>query len=308
MTSTRWQRAPDPPAAGKPGKPSKPAKGPKPPKAPKPARVKAPKPPAKAAKVPKAEKAKRPDKAAKAGKAAKGGKVEKAAKAGKVEKAAKPGKAEKPAKQARPVKASTTEPLAPIAFVASLLSATTAGVASIPALLLARQAKREIATRPGATGMGMAKAATVIAILSLVCWASFGVFALARALGTSGADYATLTIGDCIETPGGESVRRVDIVSCDEPHDAEVFAVATHPAQSDEDFPGVPALLEFAADACLGQAFVDYVGVPRIRSQLTDYEFVPGEEAWSEGRRGIVCVADSSDGLPLTGSVKDSRR
>ncbi len=192
--------------------------------------------------------------------------------------------------------------------MASLLSATTAGVAAIPALLLARQAKREIAARPGATGLGLAKSATVIAVVSLVGWASFGVFALARAIGPTGVDYATLTIGDCIETPAGESVRRVDIVSCDEPHDAEVFAVATHPAQSDEAFPGVPALLEFAADECLGQAFVDYVGVPRIRSQLTDYEFVPGEEGWSEGRRGIVCVVDSSDGLPLTGSVKDSRR
>ncbi len=203
---------------------------------------------------------------------------------------------------------SQTEPLAPIAFVASLLSATTAGVAAIPALLLARQAKREIAARPGATGLGLAKAATVIAVLSLVLWASFGVFTLARAIGPSGVDYATLTIGDCIETPSGDSVRRVDTVSCDEPHDAEVFAVATHPAQSDEAFPGVPALLEFAADACLGQAFVDYVGVPRIRSQLTDYEFVPGQDAWSQGRRGIVCVVDTSDGLPLTGSVKDSRR
>jgi Septum formation len=283
---------PDPPAAGKPAKQPKASK---PPKAPKPARVRAPKPP-KPPKPPKAEKPKKPDKPVKPAKAAK---------APKAEKPAKPPKSARPGK---PVRNSQTEPLAPIAFVASLLSATTAGVAAIPALLLARQAKREIAARPGATGLGMARAATVIAVLSLVGWASFGVFALARATSSTGVDYATLTIGDCIETPAGESVRRVDIVSCDKPHDAEVFAVATHPAQSDEPFPGVPALLEFAADACLGQAFVEYVGVPRIRSQLTDYEFVPGEEGWSEGRRGIVCVVDSSDGLPLTGSVKGSRR
>lgn len=283
---------PAPPAAGK---PAKQAKASKPPKAPKPARVKAPKPP----KPPKAPKAPKPPKA---------GKPKKPGKPARPAKAARSAKAAGPAKLGRRVKDSQTEPLAPIAFVASLLSATTAGVAAVPALLLARQAKREIAARPGATGLELARAATAIAVLSLVLWASFGVFTLARAIGSSGVDYATLTIGDCIETPDGESVRRVDIVSCDEPHDAEVFAVATHPAQSDETFPGVPALLEFAADACLGQAFVDYVGVPRIRSQLTDYEFVPGEEAWSQGRRGIVCVVDSSDGQPLTGSVKDSRR
>ena len=181
-------------------------------------------------------------------------------------------------------------------------------MAAIPALLLARNAKREIAARPGATGLGLARAATVIAIVCLVGWAGFGVFALAQAVGSSGVDYATLTIGDCIETPAGNSVRRVEVVSCDGPHDAEVFAVATHPAPPEAAFPGIPALLEFAADACLGQAFVDYVGVPRIRSQLTDYEFVPGEDGWEEGRRGLVCVVDSSDGLPLTGSVKGSRR
>ena len=100
-------------------------------------------------------------------------------------------------------------------------------------------------------------------------------------------DYATLTIGDCIATPEGEAVRRVVVVTCDKPHDAEVFAVAKI-RQTRAAFPGVPALLEFAADACLGQAFVDYVGVPRIRSQLTDYEFVPGEEAWAEGRWGSL--------------------
>ena len=216
-------------------------------------------------------------------------------------------KPEKSGAAGRP-KVSQREPLAPIAFVTSLLAGTTAGVAAIPAVLLARKAKREIAAHPGSTGLGLARAATVIAIVCLVGWAGFGAFAVARAVGSTGVDYATLSIGDCIETPKGDAVRRVEVVPCDRPHDAEVFAVATHPAQPGEAFPGVPALLEFAADACLGQAFVDYVGGPRIRSQLTDYEFVPGKEGWEDGRRGLVCVVDSSDGLPLTGSVKGSRR
>jgi hypothetical protein len=289
---------PDSSAAGKPPKPAKSARPPKPPKAPKPPKVKVEKP-ATSPKPPKPPKTAKPPKATKVTKV----RTEKPAKP----KADKPARADRGRSSMRAAR-SDREPLAPIAFVASLLSATTAGVAAVPALLLARKAKREIAARPGATGRGLARAATAIAVLSLVGWASFGAFTVARAIRPSGVDYATLKVGDCIVTPGGDQVRRVHVVSCNGPHDAEVFAVATHPAPSTEAFPGVPALLDFAADACLGQAFVDYVGVPRIRSQLTDYEFVPGEQGWSQGRRDLVCVVDSSDGQPLTGSVKASRR
>lgn len=256
----------------------------------------------------------KPPKGSKRSKGSKPDKPEKRSKASKPPKAEKPArppkhpKAPKQPKSAKPASSSPREPLAAIALVASLLSATTAGVAAVPALLLARKAKREIATRPGATGLGLARAATVIALVALVAWASVGAFALARTVRPTGVDYASLKAGDCIETPGGAEVRRVDVVACDGPHDAEVFAVVSYPAAAGEAFPGTPALLEFAANACLGQAFVDYVGVPRIRSQLTDYEILPKKQAWSEGRRGLICVVDSSDGQPLTGSVRGIRR
>ena len=215
----------------------------------------------------------------------------------------KPGKAAKPAK---PAAGGAREPLAVRAFLLALLSLPLTAILAIPALFVARKAKRRITERPGATGSGLVTGARVVAVLSLLAWATVAGVVVTSLVSPDGVDYAKLKAGDCIDTPEGTEVRRLTIRSCDEPHDAEVFAVVTHPAATDDAFPGTDALLAYAANACLGQTFTDYVGIPRGQSKLTEFEIVPESEAWFEGRRGLVCAVDNADRSPLTASVKGS--
>ncbi len=212
----------------------------------------------------------------------------------------------KPAKAPRGPSAGpgTREPLATRAFLLAVLSLPLAGIPAIPALLLARRAKSRIASRPGATGTGLVTSATVIAVVSLLAWLAVAVVVVAGLVRPDGVDYAKLKPGDCIDTPQGTEVRRLKVLPCDKPHDAEVFAVVTHPAAPEDPFPGADALLEYAANACLGQPFTDYVGIPRAQSQLTEFEIVPESAAWFEGRRGLVCAVDKADRSPLTASVR----
>ena len=145
-------------------------------------------------------------------------------------------------------------------------------------------------------------------MVSLVAWLAVAGIVIANVVQPDGVDYAKLKAGDCIDTPEGTEVRRLTVRACDEAHDAEVFAVVIHPAAPATPSRAPTALLEYAATACLGQPFTDYVGIPRGQSPLTEFEIVPESEAWAEGRRGLVCAVDNPDRSPLTGSVKGSAR
>jgi hypothetical protein len=215
----------------------------------------------------------------------------------------KPGKAPRAGGLSRD---GSSEPLAKRALLLAVLSVPLTALVAIPALLVAGRANRRLAERPGTRGGGLVTAARVIAVLSLVGWLAVAGLVVASVVRPDGVDYAKLKPGDCIDTPEGTEVRRLTVRSCDDPHDAEVFAVVTHPAAADAPFPGTDDLLAYAANACLGQPFTDYIGIPRGQSQLTEFEIVPESEAWFEGRRGLVCAVDKADRTPLTGSVKGS--
>ena len=98
------------------------------------------------------------------------------------------------------------------------------------------------------------------------------------------------------------------VKACDEPHDSEVFFVVEHPAGPDEPYPGKDILVQFAADECLGQPLTDYLGVPLEQSSLKDFEIVPQESAWEDGRRVLVCGLDTGGEGQITGSVRGTGR
>jgi hypothetical protein len=217
----------------------------------------------------------------------------------------KPPKAPKPEKATGAgagASAAATGPGAGLAFVLAVVSLVTAGFLAIPALILAGRARRQGAKT------GLITATRLVAVVSLLAWLAVAGIVIANVAQPEGVDYAKLKVGDCIDTPEGSEVRRLTVRSCDEPHDAEVFALVIHPAGPGDAFPGANALLEYAATVCLGQPFTDYVGIPRGQSSLTEFEIVPESEAWAEGRRGLVCAVDNADRSPLTASVKGSAK
>ena len=116
---------------------------------------------------------------------------------------------------------------------------------------------------------------------------------------------ADLRVGDCIDLPTAQTeITEVQHRPCVDPHDAEVFAVLTHPAAEGASYPGEQAMSQFVFDACeplyatfRGQSF----------ESDTAYDigwFYPTRAGWSEGDRGVTCHIMLLDGGKITGSLR----
>lgn len=123
-----------------------------------------------------------------------------------------------------------------------------------------------------------------------------------------GIDYSELKVGDCFDSSASNEIRGIEVKPCSEPHNSEIFFLVTHPAGPTDAYPGKDALVQYAADNCLGQPLTDYLGIPLEQSKLKDFEIVPQESAWKDGRRVLVCGLDTGGEGDITGSVKGTRR
>ena len=184
-----------------------------------------------------------------------------------------------------------------LAIVASLLIPV---VGPIVGFFLARKARRD-----GAALSGLAR---VIAVVLLIAWlVAAGVVAY-RVLVDDGIDYSKLKVGDCFDSSTSNEIRGITLKPCAEPHNSEIFFLVTHPAGPNDAYPGKDALVQFAADACLGPPLTEYLGIPLEQSKLKDFEIVPQESAWKDGRRVLVCGLDTGGQGDVTGSVRGTRR
>jgi len=128
------------------------------------------------------------------------------------------------------------------------------------------------------------------------------------ALREEGVDYSKLKVGDCFDSSTSNEVRGIEVEPCSESHNSEIFFLVDHPAGPEDPYPGKDALVQFAADACLGQPLTEYLGIPLEQSTFKDFEIVPQESAWKDGRRVLVCGIDTGGEGDITGSVKGTRR
>jgi hypothetical protein len=147
----------------------------------------------------------------------------------------------------------------------------------------------------------------LVALLIIVVVVGVGAYAVAK-IRDDGVDYSKLKVGDCFDSSPSNEVRGVKVKPSAEEHNSEIFFLVTHPAGPEDPYPGKDALVQFAADACLGPPLTEYLGVPLEQSKLKDFEIVPQESAWKEGRRVLVCGLDTGGEGTLTGSVKGTRR
>lgn len=115
---------------------------------------------------------------------------------------------------------------------------------------------------------------------------------------------AAIAVGDCIDWPGDDLVDTVAGVPCDQPHDAEVYAMPLLTAGPEVAYPGFDGLVDEAVGLCV-QAFEGYVGVAYEADQEHDFDFFsPTEESWAAGDREIVCLVYRIDEADITGSVR----
>ena len=96
------------------------------------------------------------------------------------------------------------------------------------------------------------------------------------------------------------------VTDCSTPHDSEVYATG---AVTSTSYPTDDGWAQLSSEVC-DPAFLSYVGIEWTESTLKLYKLYPDEETWDNelDQRQMVCFAYDSSGIPLTASIKGSRR
>lgn len=116
---------------------------------------------------------------------------------------------------------------------------------------------------------------------------------------------ADLRVGDCFDAEDASEISDVQARPCTEPHQMELFHVATWNGSGD--YPPEAAMTDFVIDECI-PAFEEYVGTSFETSQLDFVHFVPLEEGWRDGDRIFQCALIDPADDTLTESLAGSAR
>lgn len=117
----------------------------------------------------------------------------------------------------------------------------------------------------------------------------------------AGAENGTIAANDfSVGTCFNQSQPGYPHVSCDAPHEAEVYAKLVYPDQAP--YPGSADLESWAEPICYSR-FQSYTGI-RYEDSNLDFGFLyPGGQGWAEGDREVICYVFDPDGDDLTGPV-----
>lgn len=122
--------------------------------------------------------------------------------------------------------------------------------------------------------------------------------------GCAGGDRFDPQAGDCLRIgdadPATGPLTELTLVDCEEPHELEVF----HTFELAADQIAGDARVAAVAEACLGDAFTAYVGVPADASPLELLPLPPTADQLAAGQRTVRCTVRPPGGGTTTGSVR----
>ncbi len=112
-------------------------------------------------------------------------------------------------------------------------------------------------------------------------------------------------IGSCFWVLGEEPnlTDIVEIVSCDEEHEYEMFGKIDVPGDAR---PSDQELADLAAEECGEDVFEDYVGAAPDDSRYRSFFVAPTEEEWAAGMRTIQCTLFDPEEESTSGPARDS--
>jgi len=119
----------------------------------------------------------------------------------------------------------------------------------------------------------------------------------------------SLGVGDCFNRlenlVAGQSQVITSLISCDEPHDHQIYHLLTYPAPHPSIYPGDDVMNEFAVQSCYRQ-FEQWVGNDYETSELEIGVITPPQTNFEHDvarYRSIHCWVERFDGEPLTGDA-----
>jgi hypothetical protein len=112
--------------------------------------------------------------------------------------------------------------------------------------------------------------------------------------GTTGAN--DFSVGTCFN----QSAPGYPQVSCNDPHEAEVYAKLVYPDQTA--YPGKDDFESWAEPLCYGR-FRSYTGIGYEDSNLDFGYLYPGTQGWADGDQEVICYVFDPDGDDLTSPV-----
>ena len=141
--------------------------------------------------------------------------------------------------------------------------------------------------------MGAAAAIVVVSVVALFV-----------ATGSSSTAVADLEVGDCFDLPTSdpaaddqsvEVVQSLDVIDCDEPHQAEVVLVGELNPNGDLQYPVDEVLFEMVDQRCLAVAGL-------VEPDFGLLPIAPIEAAWEQLGGRFHCVAVSVGGAATVGA------
>jgi uncharacterized RDD family membrane protein YckC len=113
-----------------------------------------------------------------------------------------------------------------------------------------------------------------------------------------------LHTGDCFDTGRMAEMQTVDLLPCDEPHDAQVYAIEELPTDAvDRTAVTDVALARAAEEVCMSAA----AAATGLRNELDVYYLHPTAESWRLGDHEVVCTATAPQGK-LTAPLSPPQR
>ncbi|MCG7607502.1 MULTISPECIES: DUF4190 domain-containing protein [Mycobacterium] len=146
------------------------------------------------------------------------------------------------------------------------------------------------------TGRFGGRGLAIVGLILSGLWIVVGIIAVvALTLLPSDADHFVPAAGTCFAAEPDGSFYESDVLSCDQPHKVEVFAVFTVPG---DQYPG-----DAAAEKFVERCNSEYAAYAAEDAPNVDIEALrPTAQTWGEGVRTVKCLAVSEE--PLTGSAK----
>ncbi|UWW07522.1 DUF4190 domain-containing protein [Mycolicibacterium brumae] len=147
------------------------------------------------------------------------------------------------------------------------------------------------------TGRFAGRGLAITGLILSGLWIVIGIIAVVvlTLLPSDTDDHFVPAVGTCFAAEPDGNFYESDVLSCDQPHKVEVFAVFTVPG---DQYPGDAAAEKFV-DRCNSE----YAAYAAEDAPNVDIEGLrPTAQSWGEGVRTIKCLAVSEE--PLTGSVK----